>query len=449
MVSRYQKRISGPLLDRIDIHIEVPRVEYEKLSDERLGEPSAAIRKRVEAARFERTRMLANANLCPCKGGAEGGAGPLPAGRRSSWTPGHGSEVLHGIPEIYPLALYIGPVPLYDRVTRNLLKLNSGREEESKMHAKDQPVNIVIQVDRLSATYGRGANVVEALRDVSLEIQAGEIFGLLGPNGAGKTTLLSCVEGLHKPARGTARVGGVDVSAEPTAAQHKLGIQLQHAALLDDLTVAELVQVYAALYEVYLSADQISSLLNRFGVSEKHNKLARRLSGGQRQRLALALAVASDPEIVLLDEPTSALDPHARRGVWGIIRELHSEGRTIVITTHAMEEAEALCGRVAIIDGGLVIACDTPARLVAALDKSPVLKTSLDVPLDQVQSLPGVHTTRYAGQYLEIETSQPQVTLAALQGLAHKLGRSLGDVMLRQPNLEDVFLKLTGKQLSA
>jgi ABC-2 type transport system ATP-binding protein len=241
----------------------------------------------------------------------------------------------------------------------------------------------------------------------------------------------------------------VDVSAEPTAAQHKLGIQLQHAALLDDLTVAELVQVYAALYEVYLSADQISSLLNRFGVSEKHNKLARRLSGGQRQRLALALAVASDPEIVLLDEPTSALDPHARRGVWGIIRELHSEGRTIVITTHAMEEAEALCGRVAIIDSGRVVACDTPARLIAGLDTSPVLKTSLDAPLDQVQSLPGVHSTHYSGQYLEIETSQPQATLAALQGLALQLGRSIGDVMLRQPNLEDVFLKLTGKQLNA
>jgi len=317
------------------------------------------------------------------------------------------------------------------------------------MCANDENRSTAILIDRLSATYGRGANLVEALQDVSLEIQGGEIFGLLGPNGAGKTTLLSCVEGLHQPAEGRVWVGGVDVCREPTAAQRKLGIQLQHTALLDDLTVAELVQVYAALYEVYLSRDQISDLLARFGVSANHNRLARRLSGGQKQRLALALAVASNPEIVLFDEPTSALDPQARRGVWSIIRELHSEGRTIVITTHAMEEAEALCGRVAIIDGGLVIACDTPARLVAALDKSPVLKTSLDVPLDQVQSLPGVHTTRYAGQYLEIETSQPQVTLAALQGLAHKLGRSLGDVMLRQPNLEDVFLKLTGKQLSA
>ncbi len=308
---------------------------------------------------------------------------------------------------------------------------------------------IVIRIDRLSATYGRGAKRVQALTDVSLEIGAGEIFGLLGPNGAGKTTLLSCVEGLHRPAGGKVQVGGVDVSSEPVAAKRRLGIQLQHTALLDDLTVAELVQVYAALYEVYLTADQVSEMLERFGLSENRSKLSRRLSGGQRQRLALALSVANDPEIVLLDEPTSALDPHARRAVWGIIRELHREGRTIVLTTHAMEEAEALCGRVAIIDRGHVIACDTPARLIAGLEAHPVLKTTLDAPLDQVRSLPGVQATRYSGQYLEIETCQPQATLPALHDLALQLGRSIGDVMIRQPNLEDVFLRLTGRQLNA
>jgi ABC-2 type transport system ATP-binding protein len=308
---------------------------------------------------------------------------------------------------------------------------------------------IVIRVDRLSAAYGRGAKRVQALTGVSLEIGAGEIFGLLGPNGAGKTTLLSCVEGLHEPSGGKVRVGDVDVSSQPVPAKRKLGIQLQHTALLDDLTVAELVRVYAALYEVYLTTGQVSELLDRFGLSENRNKLSRRLSGGQRQRLALALSVANDPEIVLLDEPTSALDPHARRAVWGIIRELHREGRTIVLTTHAMEEAEALCGRVAIIDHGRVIACDTPARLIADLDANPVLKTSLDAPLEQVRSLPGVQATRYSGQYLEIETRQPQATLPALHELALQLGRSIGDVMIRQPNLEDVFLQLTGRQLNA
>jgi len=305
-----------------------------------------------------------------------------------------------------------------------------------------------ILVQDVSAAYGRGAKRVQALHAVNLEVRAGEIFGLLGPNGAGKTTLLSCIEGLHKPTRGSVRVSGIDVADRPQVTKRTLGIQLQHTALLDDLTVSELVRVYAGLYEVYLDPKQVRATLARFGLAEKGNVLARRLSGGQKQRLALALAVANAPEIVLLDEPTSALDPRARRTMWGIIRQFHQEGRTIVLTTQAMEEAEALCGRVAIMDEGQIIACDTPARLIAGLEANPVLKTSLDVSTQEVQSLPGVRSARYSGQYLEIETSQPQATLAALQDLAVQLGRSIGDVMLRQPNLEDVFLKLTGRQFA-
>jgi len=307
----------------------------------------------------------------------------------------------------------------------------------------------IIHIENLSAAYGRGSSRVQALRDVCLDVKAGEVFGLLGPNGAGKTTLLSCIEGLHRPETGRVLVGGVDVTRDPAATKAKLGIQLQHTAVLDDLTVSELARVYAGLYEVTLTSGQVSGLLGRFGLENMGKKLARRLSGGQKQRLALLLAVANEPDIVLLDEPTSALDPHARRAMWAIIRELLDEGRTIVITTHSMEEAEALCGRGAIIDSGQVIACDTPPRLVASLDAKPVLKLSLDAPLDDVRSLPGVHATRYMGAYLEIETSEPQATLPALHDLAMGLGRSIGDVMLRQPNLEDVFLQLTGKQLSA
>ena len=307
----------------------------------------------------------------------------------------------------------------------------------------------MIEIRGLCASYGRGAERVLALQDVHLEIMEGEIFGLLGPNGAGKTTLLSCIEGLKGPDQGSAMVDGIDVWTDPVAAKSSLGIQLQQTALLDDLTVGELVEVYAALYQVYLKRDQIQALLDQFGIGEFRNKLARRLSGGQKQRLAVALAVANDPQIIMLDEPTSGLDPHARRAVWDILRQLHQDGRTIVITTHAMEEAEALCGRVAIINNGRIIACDTPARLIADLDANPVLKTSLDLPEEQVESLPYVHAFRYSGQYLEIETSQPHATLGALNELAAKFGRSIGDVKLRQPNLEDVFLKLTGKPLDA
>jgi ABC-2 type transport system ATP-binding protein len=307
----------------------------------------------------------------------------------------------------------------------------------------------IIRIDDLSAGYGRGKRWVQALQDVSLTIERGEIFGLLGPNGAGKTTLLSCVEGIHKPAQGGVWIDGACVEQQPRAAQRLLGVQLQHTALLDDLTVAELARVYAALYQVYLTAAQIRELLARFGLQDKAKTLARRLSGGQKQRLALALAVANYPQIILLDEPTSGLDPRARRAVWDIVRALHQEGRTIVITTHAMEEAEALCGRVAIIDGGRIVACNSPMQLIAGLDTYPVLKTGFDAPLTQVGALPGVRMARYSGEYLELETAEPQTTLAALQALAGELGRPIGDITLRQPNLEDVFLKLTGRTLAA
>jgi ABC-2 type transport system ATP-binding protein len=302
----------------------------------------------------------------------------------------------------------------------------------------------IIDIQNLTAAYGSFL----AVKDVSLTIGRGEIFGLLGPNGAGKTTLLACVEGLHKPKEGHVEVGGVNVQADPTRTKRQLGIQLQKTALLDDLTVNELVEVYAALYEVYLTDAQITSLLEGFGLSEQRHTLARRLSGRQQQRLALAIAVANNPEIVLLDEPTSALDPRARRAVWDMIRQLHNEGRTIVLTTHTMEEAEALCGRVAIIDHGQIVACDSPAALIANLRLNSMLKATVELPLEIVRALPNVSNARYTGQHLEVETNRPEVTLTALHELAARSGRSIRDVMLRQPNLEDVFLKLTGRTFS-
>lgn len=301
----------------------------------------------------------------------------------------------------------------------------------------------MIDAQNLTATYGS----VTALKEVNLSVEKGEIFGLLGPNGAGKTTLLACVEGLHKPKAGQVYVGGLNVQSDTAATKRQLGIQLQKTALLDDLTVSELVEVYAALYEVYLTSEQITRFLEQFDLVEKRNTLARRLSGGQQQRLALAVAIANDPQIVLLDEPTSALDPHARRAVWDIVRQLHDEGRTIVLTTHAMEEAEALCGRIAIIDRGQIVACDRPAALIANLQLNSMLKATVELPLDQVRSLPNVSNARYTGQHLEMETAKPEVTLTALHELATRSGRSIRDVMLRQPNLEDVFLKLTGRTL--
>jgi ABC-2 type transport system ATP-binding protein len=306
----------------------------------------------------------------------------------------------------------------------------------------------IIQISSLEAVYGRpGPGQVQALRGVSLEVERGEIFGLLGPNGAGKTTLLSTLEGLQKPAAGRLLVNGLNVQRQPRQVKSLLGIQLQQTALMDDLKVHELVAFYAALYEVFLSRAQVEALLTRFGLAEKANAYPRHLSGGQRQRLVLAVAISNDPQIVLLDEPTGALDPQARRSIWSLIRGLHDEGRTVLITTHSMEEAEALCRRVAIIDQGQLVACDTPSHLVSDLEVGFMLKTDLELPLEDIQPLPGVIQVRYTGQHLEVETSQPNETMAALAQLAEARGKRLGEISMRQPNLEDVFLRITGRPL--
>ena len=306
----------------------------------------------------------------------------------------------------------------------------------------------ILHLTDLRAVYRRGRERVVALDGASLSVQRGEIFGLLGPNGAGKTTMLSILEGLVRPERGAAVLDGIDILANPRAARQTLGIQLQRSALIDDLTAVELVRLYAALYDVRLDRAGAVALLARFGLAAEADAFARRLSGGQQQRLALAVAVANDPRVVLLDEPTSALDPRARRAVWDMIRALHTDGRTVILTTHSMEEAEALCSRVAIIDRGRIVASDTPAALVEGLAAATVLKTALEVPLDRVGPLPGVRAARYTGAYLEVDTSEPQLTLAALQRLAADHGRPVSEITLRAPNLEDVFLKLTGRSLT-
>lgn len=308
----------------------------------------------------------------------------------------------------------------------------------------------VIKIENLKAAYGKpGPKQVQALRGISFEVERGEIFGLLGPNGAGKTTLLSVLEGLMKPASGKVTVNGRDAVRHSSEIRRLLGTQLQHTALVEELTVRELVHLYAALYQVYLSTEQVASLLERFGLNEKAQAYPRRLSGGQRQRLALAVAITHDPQIVLLDEPTGALDPQARREIWALIHGLHEEGRTVILTTHSMEEAEALCRRVAIIDRGELVAVGAPTRLIATLESGTIIKTDLELPVDLILPLPGVIQARYTGQRLEIETGDPDKTLKALSTLARQHKRRMGEVSLRQPNLEDVFLHLTGRPLEA
>ncbi len=304
----------------------------------------------------------------------------------------------------------------------------------------------VISIQDLHVSYGE----LKAVDGISFEIYEGECFGLLGPNGAGKTTTLSCLEGLKKPDSGMITIEGLDVQKDSVKVKRMLGVQLQDTTLFPDLTTAELVELFASFYEVFLTKKQILEHLARFDLQEKAKAKAKELSGGQRQRLGLALAIAHDPRIVVLDEPTTGLDPQARRGIWDSIRQMQREGRTVILTTHYMEEAEVLCKRIGIIDHGKILALDTPHTLTSSMGEASTLSADVELEdehLEKIKALAGVTSVSYVGGRLDIQTTQSQQTLADLQLIAVGAGQSLRDVNIRQPNLEDVFLSMTGRKI--
>jgi ABC-2 type transport system ATP-binding protein len=203
-----------------------------------------------------------------------------------------------------------------------------------------------------------------AVDGVSFEVHEGEVFGILGPNGAGKTTTLEMIEGMRPIDEGSATIDGVDVRRDPREVKRRIGIQLQASAFFDELTLTELLHLFGQLYERDVDPGALLALVD---LTEKANAQVRTLSGGQKQRFSIASALVNDPRVLFLDEPTTGLDPQARRHMWGLIRRIQEEGHTVVLTTHYMEEAEELCDRVAIMDGGKIIALDTPQALVDAL----------------------------------------------------------------------------------
>jgi ABC-2 type transport system ATP-binding protein len=224
-----------------------------------------------------------------------------------------------------------------------------------------------LQVVNLHVSYGSK----RAVDGVSLEINEGEIFGLLGPNGAGKTSTLSAIEGLLRPDSGSIRVGDVDARADPTTARARMGVQLQSTSFQSNLTIREIVRLYAGLYGVALSRSGIEDLLADVHLGEEVSKRFSQLSGGQQKRVSLLIATIHSPPLVLLDEPTAGLDPQARRQLWNRIERLRDIGRSILLTTHSMEEAQAVCHRVAIIDNGKLLTVDTPDGLIAKHKDDP------------------------------------------------------------------------------
>lgn len=300
-----------------------------------------------------------------------------------------------------------------------------------------------IVIENLHAYYG----TVKAVDGISLQIRRGECFGLLGPNGAGKTTTLSCAEGIKKFHDGNIFIDGIDVTREPTRVKRLLGVQLQQSSLFPDLTAIEIIQFYSALYNVFLTRKEAHALLERFSLSDKAKSKIEQLSGGQQHRLTLALSVAHSPRILLLDEPTTGLDPQARREVWAIIRQLRSEGKTIILTTHYIEEAEMLCQHVGIIDKGRILASGSPQELIQTMGNLSTVLASIDLSDTKVHELSEnslIRSISYEHPQLIIQTSEPQQGLALLEQMSKETGAILQDVVIRRPNLEDVFLSLTG-----
>jgi ABC-2 type transport system ATP-binding protein len=287
---------------------------------------------------------------------------------------------------------------------------------------------------------------VLAVDGISLEVAPGEVFGLVGPNGAGKTTTLEMIEGLRPPDAGEVRILGEPVWPHPERVQRRIGVQLQTTALFEQLTARELLTLFGRFYGPVEPA-WLDELLGTVGLEAKGSATVHQMSGGQQQRLAIALALVNQPEIVFLDEPTTGLDPQARRNLWDVISAVGEEGRTVVLTTHYLEEAEQLCDHVGIVDGGRIIALDTPAGLVRSLGSAARIMfrgnplapvTLLDLPA-VVDATVTVHRT-------EIVTTESQRTLVALLALAEGEKTGLADLAVRVPTLEDVFLTQTGRE---
>ncbi|UQX04381.1 ABC transporter ATP-binding protein [Streptomyces sp. RerS4] len=297
----------------------------------------------------------------------------------------------------------------------------------------DSP-DLAVSVQEVRKRYGDR----QAVDGISLDVRRGEFFGLLGPNGAGKTTLVEIVEGLRQADSGTVRVLGHSPWPRNTALLPRMGVQTQASAFFVRQTAREHLATVAGLYRKDAAA--ADRTLETVGLTDRRDVLVENLSGGQRQRLAIASALVHDPELIFLDEPTAALDPQARRDLWDVLRTLKGEGRTIVYTTHHLDEAEALCDRVAILVGGRIAALDSPHRLVAAAGApSRLLVPAGRIAPDRAASLDGVDRVSEQGGSLVLETSAPGRVLQAVDALV-----GLDGVMTRTATLEDVYLELTG-----
>lgn len=297
-----------------------------------------------------------------------------------------------------------------------------------------------LRIENVTKHYGS----LTAVDHLTLTVPSGIVFGLLGPNGAGKTTTLEIVEGLRAPDEGHVWWGDLDVVRHPQQARSRFGVQLQTSAFFELLTVKETLELFHSLYRRRLP---VADLIARLDLTEKQNSRVGSLSGGQQQRLALACALVNDPEVVFLDEPSAGLDPQARRNLWDVILGLKAEGRTVVLTTHYMEEAEILADRLAIVDRGRILDEGTPRELIQRHMPSAVVEISRSVGVSAAVGLPMVRRVEERDEVTMLVSDRLEDTLVGLVNWAQREGRTITGLTTRNATLEDVFLELTGRSL--
>jgi len=303
-----------------------------------------------------------------------------------------------------------------------------------------------VAVRELRKSYG----ALEAVRGISFEIGAGECFGLLGPNGAGKTTTVEILEGLLRPTAGDVEVLGRRWGDDDHEIRERLGVCLQQTVLPEKLEVGETAALFRAFYR---QGRDPAEVVGEVGLQEKARARVGTLSGGQKQRLAVACALVGDPELLFLDEPTTGLDPQSRRQVWEIVHGFKKRGRTVVLTTHYMDEAEKLCDRVAVVDRGRIIAEGTPRELIRSLGGDHVIEIAVEghgageLGPSELAGLPSVRAVHAEAGHLVLAVTEPHVALAPLLERVEARGFALASLSTRHASLEDVFVSLTGRHL--
>lgn len=300
----------------------------------------------------------------------------------------------------------------------------------------------VIRVADLKKYYGD----IKAVDGVSFEVARGEVFGMLGPNGAGKTTTIEVLEGLRPIDCGQVEVFGLDVCKHPQSIKQHIGVQLQSVSLYPRLTVAELLDLFGSFFDHHVPTRQ---LIDAVDLGERANAYSMNLSGGQQQRLSIALALVNDPDLVFLDEPTTGLDPQARRSLWDLVKGLQAQGKSVMLTTHYMEEAAELCDRVAIMDHGHILEMGTVPELIGRRfkERAVFFDTSAKLPADALGRLGGVTRASQEDGTTVLYSKDVPATIGALLGMADELKFEPHNLGIRQATLEDVFLDLTGRAL--